>query len=50
MFYKIYKYTMRVMIGFLMFMALAILCNLGQYAIDEIKNGEISWTPKGMKK
>ena len=45
-----YKWTMRVMIGFLIFMACAIIWNVGEYVLDELIEGDVSWTPKSMRK
>ena len=37
------------MLGFLIFMACAIIWNLGDYVIAELKDGDVSFRPKGVK-
>lgn len=41
------RWLWRAMIGFLIFMACAILWNLAEYGIQELKDGDVSFKPKG---
>jgi len=42
-----YKWSMRIMIGFLVFMSVCILWNLAEYGIQELRDGQVSLKPKG---
>jgi len=40
----------KLMIAFLIFMACAILWNLAEYGIQELRDGDVSFTPKSWRK